>query len=99
LKQDSGRHRACERKRDARIRHGRPRQKFTTAETAEVRKGGIGRRPYGFTAGRKRARNRFIIVLIATIERFQGWRGRPSGVDGLGMTTAGEGCTYNNGVD
>jgi hypothetical protein len=71
LKRDSGRHRARERKRDA-IHHGRPRQKFTTAEMAEVRKGGVERLPYGFTAGRKRARNRFISVLNATIERFQG---------------------------
>jgi flagellar biosynthesis chaperone FliJ len=43
-----------------------------TAEMAEVRKGAVERLPYGFTAGRKRARNRFISVLNATIERFQG---------------------------
>jgi hypothetical protein len=71
---------------DARIHHGRPRQKSTTAETVEVRRVEWG--PCGLTARRKRARTRFISVLIATIERFQGWRRGPSGVGGLGIGTA-----------
>jgi hypothetical protein len=44
---------------------------FRPAEAAEVRMGRVERLPRRLPARRKRARNRFISVLIATIERFR----------------------------
>ena len=52
-----------------RIHHGRLIQKSTTAEIAEV---SGGRAATGLAVRLKRARPRFIKVLITTIERFTG---------------------------
>jgi hypothetical protein len=66
---------------------------------ADVRMGRDERVRRALTAKRKRARNRFITALIATIERFQGWRTGPSGVDGLGSRTTAKNVLTNNGAD
>ncbi len=72
---------------DPRIRNGRPMQKSTSVEIAELRMVGAERPPHSFVTGRKRARHRFIRVLILTIDGFTGLGG------GRPMQTARCTCT------
>src|SRR5712671_5628005 len=76
-----------------RIHHGRPMQKSTTAETAEV----SGDAPNGHRMGpatyRKRARPQLVKTLIATVERFTDSGNAPrtdiSGLDALPQRQGG----------